>query len=191
MHCAESWSGDSARLKPARTSFDPMLAHEGMQRVVFNSSTCASGAQSAGATPAPLTVTRGSKRTRLTVHESSTGALPVRHPPSLRPAGCRRRGPNARGLGSTPSGETHCLVTRLVSRAGCRPVESGFDSPTRRRGSERRAQRSLQTSGAGFDSWPIRQGLVRQDAVLPRKQRVPVRLRTGPRSARVIASERL
>jgi len=162
VHRAESWSGDSARLKPARTSFDPTSAHEGIQRVVFNSSTCASGAQSAGATPAPLTVTRGSKRTRLTVHESSTGALPVRHPRLL-------VRPEAGGAVLTRTGSVRlrarrptCLVTRLVSRAGCRPVESGFDSPTRRRGSERRAQRSLQASGAGFDSWPIRQGLVRE-----------------------------
>ncbi len=52
-----------------------------------------------------------------------------------------------------------------------------------RDGLERRAQRSLQNSGAWFDSRPTRQpsGLVCEDAVLPRKQREPVRLRPGPR----------
>lgn len=54
---AESWSGDSARPKPARTSFDSTSAHEAnrLQRVVFNSSTRGPGPRSAGAIPAPLT----------------------------------------------------------------------------------------------------------------------------------------
>ena len=77
---AESWSSDSAGLKSRRTWGGTTSAHQG---VVFNSSTSASGADSASATLASLThggVSQLATTTRC--DRVPAGSIPVRHPSS-------------------------------------------------------------------------------------------------------------
>jgi hypothetical protein len=56
----------------------------------------------------------------------------------------------------------------------------GIETHTRRYGSERRSQRSLQNFGTRFDSLRARHGDVLREAVLPCKQALRVRLPTSP-----------